>query len=85
VAKFELVFKKSVSNDLRPIPNDDVARIMAKIYSLGDDPKPVGSIKLAGSESYRIRQGNYRIVYEIEDKKLIVVIVKVGSRKDVYR
>lgn len=85
MASYELVFKKSVAKDLRAFPNQDVKRIMQRIRSLADDPRPAGCEKLSGQERYRVRQGVYRIVYEIEDDKLTVLIVKVGHRRDVYR
>ncbi len=85
MASYELVFKKSVAKDLRAFPNQDVKRIMQRIRSLADDPRPAGCEKLSGQERYRVRQGVYRIVYEIEDDKLTVLVVKVGHRRDVYR
>lgn len=84
MAKYEVVFKRSVYKDLRPIPNADVKRILARIRSLADDPRPDGSEKLSGQERYRIRQGDYRIIYAIEDTRLIVTVVKVGHRGQVY-
>ncbi len=85
MAKFEIVFKQSVTKDLRGIPNLDVARILARIEALQDDPRPPDSRKLSAQERYRIRQGIYRILYEIRDAQLQVVVVKVGHRRDVYR
>lgn len=85
MAKYKLAFKKSVTKDLRPIPNDDVARIVQRIEALQEDPRPVGSEKLSGQERYRIRQGVYRIIYEIADEVLLVTVVKVAHRKDVYK
>lgn len=85
MASYDLVFKKSVAKDLRAFPNQDVKRIMQRIRSLADDPRPAGCEKLSGQERYRVRQGVYRIVYEIEDDKLTVLVVKVGHRRDVYR
>lgn len=85
MASYELVFKKSVAKDLRGFPKQDVKRILLRIRSLADDPRPVGCEKLSGQERYRIRQGSYRIVYEIEDARLIVLVVNVGHRRDVYR
>ena len=84
MAKYEIVFRRSVYKDLRPIPNADVKRILARIRSLAVDPRPAGSEKLSGQERYRIRQGVYRIVYEIEDDRLIVTVVKVAHRSRVY-
>lgn len=85
MASYELVFKKSVAKDLRGFPKQDVKRIMLRIRALADDPRPDGCEKLSGQERYRVRQGSYRIVYAIEDARLIVLIVRVGHRRDVYR
>ena len=85
MASYELVFKKSVAKDLRQFPKVDVKRILQCIRSLAEDPRPPGGEKLSGQERYRVRQGVYRIVYEIDDNVLIVLVVKVGHRRDVYR
>jgi mRNA interferase RelE/StbE len=85
MASYELVFRKSVAKDLRQFPKVDVKRILQRIRSLADEPRPAGCEKLSGQERYRIRQGVYRIVYEIDDNVLIVLVVKVGHRRDVYR
>ena len=85
MASYRIVFKKSVAKDLRLIPKKDVQRILKRIDGLADDPRPAGAEKLSGDEKYRIRQGNYRILYAIEDDIITVTIVKVGHRRDVYR
>jgi mRNA interferase RelE/StbE len=85
MASYELIFKKSVAKDLRAFPKQDVKRILQRIRTLAQNPRPPGSEKLSGAERYRVRQGSYRIVYEIEDARLIVLVIKVGQRKDVYR
>jgi mRNA interferase RelE/StbE len=85
MASYDLVFKKSVAKDLRDLPKQDIKRIMQRIRSLADDPRPAGCEKLSSLERYRVRQGSYRIIYEIKDDRLIVLIVKVGHRRDVYR
>lgn len=85
MGKFELVFKQSVAKDLRQIPRKEVARILRRIEALRVEPRPVGVEKLSGQEKYRIRQGVCRIIYEIRDDKLIVVVIKIGHRRDVYR
>lgn len=85
MASYRLVFRKSVAKDLRPIPKADVARILRRIETLQQDPRPPGCEKLSGQERYRVRQGVYRIIYEIADGKLIVMVVKVGHRKSAYR
>lgn len=85
MASYRIVFKKSVAKDLRPIPQKDIRRILKRIDSLAEDPRPTGVEKLSGDEKYRIRQGNYRILYIIEDEIITVTIVKVGHRRDIYR
>lgn len=85
MAKFRIEIKKSAVKELEAIPPKDLLRIMDKIGSLADDPRPEGSKKLSGEEKHRIRQGNYRILYIIEEDALIVYVVKVAHRKDVYR
>ena len=84
MANYRLVVKKSVAKDLRQIPNKDVIRILTCIETLREFPRPMGSEKLSGQERYRIRQGVYRIIYEVKDEHLIVTVVKVGHRKQVY-
>ena len=85
MAKSRIVFKQSVAKDLRPIPNQDVQRILERIDQLAHDPRPPESIKLTGAEKYRLRQGDYRILYTIEDDIVTVTIVKIGHRRDVYQ
>ncbi len=85
MASYRLTFKKSVTKDFRSISKDDVSRILMRIKALADDPRPVGSEKLSGQERYRVRQGVYRIVYEIQDEELVIIVVKVGHRREVYR
>ena len=86
MAGFEIIFRRSAARDLRRIPKRDVVRILSRIRSLTTDPRPRGVEKLAGQQQgYRLRQGRYRIIYEIKDEELIVVVVKVGHRRDVYR
>ena len=84
MAKYEIVFKRSVYKDLKPIPASDVKRILAKIDTLADEPRGLGCEKLSGQERYRVRQGVYRIIYEIVDSRLIVTVVKVGHRSGIY-
>jgi len=85
MAKYKLAFKQSVAKDLRPIPNKDVAHLLQRMQALQANPRPAGSEKLSGQQRYRIRQGVYRIIYEVEDDVLVVTVVKVGHRKDVYK
>jgi mRNA interferase RelE/StbE len=85
MANYDIRFRKSVFKDLQPIPRKDVERILSAIRGLAVNPRPPQSQKLSGSEKYRLRSGNYRILYEIEDDVLVVCVVKVGHRKDIYR
>ncbi len=85
MAKYSLRFKKSVAKDLRNIPNKDIKRLLKCVELLRIDPRAVGCIKLSGQERYRVRQGVYRIVYEIQETELIIMVVKVAHRSVVYK
>ena len=85
MAKYEIVLRKSVRKDLEPIPKRDVRRVLDDIAELAKNPRPPQSRKLSGSEKYRLRCGVYRVLYEIQDAVLIVCVVKVGHRREVYR
>jgi mRNA interferase RelE/StbE len=86
MAQYRLLIKASAAKELRAIPNKrDRQRIVKRILGLETDPRPPGSQKLSGRERYRIRQGQYRIVYGIEKDELVVYVVKIGHRRDVYR
>ena len=84
MAQYKVFFKKSVEKDFKSIPKKELLRILSKIESLQDNPRPVGSQKLTGQERYRLRQGKYRIVYSIQDYELTICVVKVGHRKEIY-
>ncbi len=85
MAKYKVEVKKSAEKELREIPKIELLKILEKIKSLSDDPHPTGSIKLTNQEKYRLRVGNYRVLYKIEENILTVFIVKVGHRKNIYR
>jgi mRNA interferase RelE/StbE len=86
MAKYKILLKRSVlKKDFDGIPKGDAARIMAAIRELGDNPRPVGVMKLSGQERYRLRQGNYRIVFSIQNQESTVWVVKIGHRRDIYR
>ena len=83
---YRIEVKRSAAKEIQAIGQKrDRQRVIARIAALADDPRPPGCTKLSGREAYRIRQGSYRIVYTIEDEALVVEIVKVGHRRDVYR
>ena len=85
MAKYSLVFKKSVAKDLRDIPKKDIKRILKCVETLCSDPRAEGCIKLSGQERYRVRQGVYRIIYEIQETELVIMVVKVAHRCVVYK
>ena len=86
MASFEVQWRASTRKDLRVIPRAEVARLVAAAASLANEPLPHGSQKLTGSErTYRIRVGDYRIVYELRREANVVEIQRVRHRKDVYR
>jgi mRNA interferase RelE/StbE len=85
MAVYKIYFKRSAVKDLATIPKKDLQRIIHRIDLLKQNPRPPGCEKLSGQERYRLRQGNYRIVYSIQDDVLTVWVVKIGRRRDVYR
>jgi len=85
VANYRLLIKPSAVKELEAIPRKDRQRIVTKMKSLSAEPRPAGCEKLTGHELYRVRQGNYRVVYSVDDTAAQVTIIKLGHRKDVYR
>ena len=87
MARYRVVIKPSASKEIDAVgQKKDRQRIVLRIQSLGENPRPFGCEKLSGHlDRYRVREGNYRIVYSIDDEKLLVDVVKAGHRKDVYR
>ena len=86
MAKYSLRIKKSARKELESIASKaDRRRVIGRIESLAINPRPPGALKLSGLERYRIRQGRYRILYTIEDSLLVIQVIKIGDRKDVYR
>jgi mRNA interferase RelE/StbE len=85
VASYKLLIKPSAVKELETIPARDRRRLATRIRSLASTPRPPGSEKLTGVELYRIRQGNYRVLYEIQDATRVVLVIKIGHRRDIYR
>lgn len=86
MASFEIQWRNSTRKDLRGIPTNEVARIVAAVEKLAEEPQPHGSQKLSGSEhTYRIRIGDYRVVYELLPASKLLEVQRVRHRKDVYR
>lgn len=83
---YAVVLKPAAVRDLRKLPEDIRRRVAARIDDLAGDPRPVGSEALHGAaDLYRVRVGDYRIVYQVESKALVVLVVHVGHRREVYR
>ena len=81
---YQVVIEKQVQKQMERIPEPDYSRVKAAINNLANDPRPHGCKKLKGRLGYRIRQGDYRIVYDINDRVLTVFIISADNRKDVY-
>jgi len=85
MGKYRVEIKKSAAKEIKQLPKKDLKKVLAKIHGLSEDPRPIDCKKLSAQEKYRIRCGHYRILYLIEDDVLIVYVVKVGHRREVYR
>lgn len=86
MAAYRLVIKASAARDIDVIATPaDRRRVVERVQQLAVDPRPPGCVELTGGDRYRVRQGRYRVVYEVRDQELVVVVVRVGDRRDVYR
>lgn len=85
VASYRLLIKRSAAKELETRPLKDRRRIIHRIQGLATAPRPAGAEKLSGEEKYRVRQGDYRILFTIDDADRTVMVVKIGQRGDVYR
>jgi mRNA interferase RelE/StbE len=85
VASYKIRLNSSAAKELEALPTKDRKRLVSKIERLAADPRPSGVEKLSGQEKYRLRQGDYRLLYAVDDDDTVVVIVKIGHRRDVYR
>ena len=86
MSQYRVLFKRSADRALRKLPLAVQRRIVAEVDSLAHNPQPPGVLKMSGAENlWRIRIGDYRVVYEIHDDRLIVLVLRVAHRKDVYR
>jgi mRNA interferase RelE/StbE len=84
VESYSLLIRRSAAKEIESLPPKDRRRVVDKIQALANNPRPPGCEKLSGADKYRIRQGDYRILYEIVDRDLIITVVKVGHRREVY-
>ena len=85
MASYRLLIKPSAVKELEAVPRRDRRRLAMRMRDLAEQPRPPGAEKLSGHDLYRVRQGNYRVLYEIVDRDLTVPVVKIGRRRDVYR
>jgi mRNA interferase RelE/StbE len=85
MGKYRIEIKKSAAKEIEKLPGNEIKKVLNKIKELSQNPRPIGCKKLSKEEKYRIRQGNYRILYQVKDDLLIIFVVKVAHRKDVYR
>jgi len=81
---YQVLIEKKIEKQLSKIPQGDYIKIKQAILSLVENPRPIGFKKLTGREGYRIRVGDYRVIYQIKDKQLLVIVLFVGNRKDIY-
>lgn len=84
---YKIEFRPAAHRDLKALPKEILLRVSEKISALAENPRPLGVEKLSGSEDdfYRIRIGDYRVLYTIQDKVLLIIIIKVRHRREVYR
>lgn len=82
---YKIYIKPSAIKDLDSLPNKEVLKISARLKQLEDEPRPIGVQKLSDEKGYRIRSGDYRILYEIKDESATVFIYRIKHRKDVYK
>jgi mRNA interferase RelE/StbE len=86
MAKYRIDVSATAERQIRKLPRADQVRIIRVIQALASDPHPPGCRKLSGYDDvFRIRIGRYRVLYAIEDRRLVIIVLKVGDRKDVYR
>jgi mRNA interferase RelE/StbE len=86
VARYRLVFKPSAERAFLALPKDDQRRLDKRLLALQDTPRPRGIKALAGASGvYRLRVGDYRVLYEIHDDQVIVLVLAIGHRREVYR
>ena len=85
MASYKVLIKPSAVKEIESLPRKDRSRIVYRIQGLAENPRPHGCEKLSGQEKYRVRQGKYRILYQVFDDEVVVVVVKVAHRKDAYQ
>lgn len=82
---YRILVRRSALKELEALTRKVRLKVASAIENLSSDPRPAGAVKLTGADLYRIRSGEIRVVYSIEDDRLIVIVIRVGHRRDVYR
>ena len=85
MASYRLLIKPSAVKDLEALPTKDRRRVVSRTGGLASPPRPPGCEKLSRHELYRVRQGDYRVLYTVQDAEQLVIVIKIGHRRDVYR
>jgi mRNA interferase RelE/StbE len=86
MALYSIEWKASATKELKKLPRDTIKRVLEAVDGLASSPRPNGVRKLVGSEStYRIRVGEYRVIYNLFNARLVIEVIRIGDRKDVYR
>ena len=83
--KFQIILPKSVQKELDRLPDDIARRILARLAGLETNPRPADVKKLKGRDAWRIRVGDYRVIYEIHDRVLQIIVITAGHRREIYR
>ena len=83
--KYRVILPKSVQRELDRLPDEVVRRILARLAGLETNPRPPDVKKLKGRAAWRIRVGDYRVIYEIHDRELQILVITVGHRREIYR
>jgi mRNA interferase RelE/StbE len=82
---YQIVFTRAALRGMNGLPREILRRLDAAILGLAHDPRPSGAEKLTGYDFYRIRVGDYRIIYQVEDERLVIVVIRVAHRRQIYR
>ncbi len=86
MVSYKVVWKRSARKELRKLPKEAIAKIIGLVETLSENPSPPGAKKLAGTENtFRVRAGDYRVVYNLLQGVLVVEVIRVGHRKEIYR
>ncbi len=82
---YSVTVSKSAKKTLSKLPNEVIKKILDALDDLVEEPRPMGYIQLKGRSGYRIRVGNYRVIYDINDDELLILVVEIGNRKEIYK